>query len=612
MQTRLLAALCATVLVRPLPTPSPLIHTNDNRRAAGMLEHGVLAIRLEARNGVWHPEAEAGVGVEVQAFGEEGKPLQNPGPLIRVPEGTEIRLSVRNAIPGATLVVHGLGTRPAAADDSVVLAPGAVRELRFSAGAPGTYFYWATTTGAALADRRTVDSQLNGAFIVDPAGVKPADHVFVLGIWLDSLTVSGVREEREIPTINGKMFPYTESFTYSVGDSVRWRVINASDRGHPMHLHGFYYRVDSRGTAARDSLYTPSQRRLAVTERLQSGATMTAAWSPDRPGNWIFHCHILFHVAPDLALSPPAHETHAGGMERMSGMVIAIHVRPAPGAAYPATVGEPKRLRLLVQYHPNVYRQDPAFGFVLQQGDTPPARDSIRIPGSPIVVTRGEPLHIAVVNRLTEATAVHWHGIELTSYYDGVPGMSGEPGHVVPSIAPGDSFVAAYTPPRAGTFIYHTHIDDVRQMESGLYGALIVLPPGQAYDSTTDHALVFGRHEYADTIDVLLNGSAHPAPLVLRAGAMHRLRIIMIPSAGAGDVVLRSDTSLVTWRAVAKDGADLPPYQATVRPARQRVAVGETYDFEFTPAGLGKLRLELQFERRNKPHLLVTMPVEVQ
>jgi FtsP/CotA-like multicopper oxidase with cupredoxin domain len=294
-------------------------------------------------------------------------------------------------------------------------------------------------------------------------------------------------------------------------------------------------------------------------------------------------------------------------MERMSGMVIALHVRPAPGAAYPATVGEPRRLRLLVQSRPNVYRQDPGFGFVLQQGDTPPAPDSIAIPGSPIVLTSGDPVHIAVVNRLTEPTAVHWHGIELTSYFDGVPGMSGEPGHVVPSIAAGDSFVAEYTPPRAGTFIYHTHIDDVRQMESGLYGALIVLPPGQAYDSTTDHALVFGLHEYPDTFDVLLNGSAHPAPLVLRAGVTHRLRIIMIPSAGAADVLLLSDTSLVTWRAIAKDGADLPPHQATVRPSRQRIAVGETCDFEFTPGGPGTLRLEL----RDGPDLLVVLPVEV-
>ena len=48
-----------------------------------------------------------------------------------------------------------------------------------------------------------------------------------------------------------------------------------------------------------------------------------------------------------------------------------------------------------------------------------------------------------------------------------------------PAIAPGDSFEARFTPPRAGTFIYHTHIDDIRQPSSGLYGAIIVLEPGQ-------------------------------------------------------------------------------------------------------------------------------------
>lgn len=607
MPTPFSIALCIALSFRPCKTPAPPIHANLNRAPAGQLAHGVLTLHLVASNGLWHPEAEDGFGLDVQAFGEEGKPPQNPGPLIRIPEGTQIHLTLRNAIPGAALVVHGLSTRPAAAADSVVLAPGAVREVRFLAGAPGTYFYWASTTGVPLEQRHKVDSQLSGAFIVDGVGAKPVDHVFVIGVWLDSLTVGGVREEREIPTINGKMFPYTEQFTYSVSDSVRWRVINTSDREHPMHLHGFYYRVNSRGDAARDTVYAPADQRVVVTENLPFGSTMAVAWSPDRPGNWVFHCHILYHVAGDLSLTSAAHHPAMSGMEPMSGLVIALHVRPRPGAAYPATVGEPRRLRLLVQSRPNVYRQEPGFGFVLQQGDTPPAPDSIRIPGSPIVVTRGEPVAIAVVNHLPEPTAVHWHGIELTSYYDGVPGVSGEPGHLLPSIAPGDSFIAAYTPPRAGTFIYHTHIDDVRQMESGLYGALLVLPPGQVYDSTTAHTLVFGWHEYPDTLEVLLNGSTHPPPLLLRAGVTHRLRIIMIPPAGTGDVLLWSDTALVTWRAVAKDGADLASNQATLRPARQRISVGETYDFEFMPAGPATLRLEL----RDGPDVLVTMPVEV-
>jgi FtsP/CotA-like multicopper oxidase with cupredoxin domain len=605
MIIQLCLALCATV--SGTPPPLPRIQANHNDHRAGSLARGVLTLRLEARLGLWHPEAEDGLGIPVLAFAEQGKPLENPGPLIRVAQGTEIQVSVRNTIPGHTLVVHGLMTRPGDAPDSLVIESGAVVDARFQAGEPGTYFYWATTTGAPMNNRRTIDSQLSGAFIVDPAGVKPADHVFVIGVWLDSLTVNGVRDAHEIPTINGKMFPYTESFSYAVGDSVRWRVINASDRPHPMHLHGFFYRVNALGDAVRDTTFAPDRRWLAVTQNIASGTTMAASWSPDRPGNWIFHCHILFHVAGDLSLSPPAGESHSSGMERMSGILIPLHVRPAPGAPTAAAVGAARSLRLVVQSHPRVYRDDPGFGFVLQQGDQVPAPDSIRIPGSPIVLTRGEPVRITIVNRLDEATAVHWHGIELTSYYDGVPGMSGEPGHLLPSIPAADSFVAIYTPPRAGTYIYHTHIDDVRQMESGLYGPLIVLPPGEVYDSTTDHIVVMSIHEYEDTTDILLNGSTHPAPLVLRAGVANRLRFITIPSAGQGDMMLFADSGLATWRAIAKDGADLPPALATVRPARQRVAVGETYDFEVVPVAGQSLRLEL----RHGPVVLARLPVEV-
>jgi FtsP/CotA-like multicopper oxidase with cupredoxin domain len=590
----------------PLVAPLPVIRANHNDRPAGSLANGVLTIRLVARAGMWHPEAEDGIGIPVQAFAEEGRALENPGPLIRVSEGTEIRVRVRNAIAGVTLVVHGLTTHPNEGVDSLVIAPGGERETRFRAGTRGTYFYWATTTGAPLGKRRRVDSQLSGALVVDPIGVQPHDHVFVIGVWIDSLTLQGKRGEREIPTINGKMFPYTESFGYTVGDSVRWRVINASDREHPMHLHGFFYRLDGLGDVRADTLISADRRQWVVTDNLLSGTTMSVTWSPDRPGNWIFHCHILFHVMGDLSLA--SHGRDLGrGMERMSGILIPLHVRAAPGRSYPAVVGTPRTLRLLVQSRPKVYRDDPGFGFVLQDGAHAPAPDSIRIPGSPIVLTRGEPVRINVVNRLHEPTAVHWHGIELTSYYDGVPGVSGEPGNLLPSIAAGDSFAAAYTPPRAGTFIYHTHIDDVKQMEAGLYGPLIVLPPGQMFDSTTDHIVTISLHEYPDTFNVLMNGSVHPEPIVLRAGVPNRLRIVVIPAAGYGELTLLSDTTPVRWRALAKDGADLPAALATERPARQLVSVGETYDFEVTPKEARPLQLELL----DGKVVLGKLPVEV-
>jgi hypothetical protein len=97
---------------------------------------------------------------------------------------------------------------------------------------------------------------------------------------------------REFTALNGRSWPYTERLRYTLGDSVRWRIVNVSFQPHPMHLHGFFFRVDSHGIAriGTDSLYTPEQRRMAVTEVVGIGETASIVWSPDRPGGWIFHC----------------------------------------------------------------------------------------------------------------------------------------------------------------------------------------------------------------------------------------------------------------------------------------------------------------------------------
>jgi FtsP/CotA-like multicopper oxidase with cupredoxin domain len=133
-----------------------------------------------------------------------------------------------------------------------------------------------------------------------------------------------------------------------------------------------------------------------------------------------------------------------------------------------------------------VYGAAPGFGFVIQSGSAPPRADSITIPGPPLLLERGQPARITVVNHLREPTSIHWHGIELDSYYDGVSGWSGMGGNVLPQIEPGDSLIVHFTPPRAGTFIYHSHFSEEKQLGSGMYGPLIVLEPGQRYDPDTD------------------------------------------------------------------------------------------------------------------------------
>ena len=74
--------------------------------------------------------------------------------------------------------------------------------------------------------------------------------------------------------INGKSWPHTEPLEHDVGDTVRWRWVNPSGQPHPMHLHGFYFSVGSRGSWAIDTEYSSDERRLAATETMYPGATI--------------------------------------------------------------------------------------------------------------------------------------------------------------------------------------------------------------------------------------------------------------------------------------------------------------------------------------------------
>jgi FtsP/CotA-like multicopper oxidase with cupredoxin domain len=266
------------------------------------------------------------------------------------------------------------------------------------------------------------------------------------------------------------------------------------------------------------------------------------------------------------------------------------------------SAGEPPReIRLLAQSSPKRFGAIAGLGYAMQEGAVEPARDSIAIPGPLLVLRRGEPVRITVVNHLAEATAVHWHGIELESFPDGIPGWSGTPGRIMPPIAPADSFAAEFVPPRSGTFIYHTHSNEQLQMGGGLYGPLLVVDPERPYDPETDKVILVGGGGPPDSLPQfdfqspgLVNGSSAPPPMDLAAGKTYRLRLININPDWRVIFSLMSDSALARWRPVAKDGADLPPVQRRERTANWLSGPGETADFEFTPAAPGDLRLEVK------------------
>ena len=370
----------------------------------------------------------------------------------------------------------------------------------------------------------------------------------------------------------------------------------------------------------RNRFGRPGPGQLAVTQLMSPFAGMSMTWSPDRPGNWIFHCHFALHLMPD-SISAAPDDPHMRGMV---GLILGIAVsdrRVVRAVAAPPA----RQLRLIAvmdgtEAHGEHARDDPPMHFVLEENGRQTVVGHDISPE--IGLTRGERVAITVVNRLDEPTSVHWHGIELEdSYVDGVPGVSGAGKRLAPEIAPGDSFVATFTPPRSGTFMYHAHVDEVREQRAGLIGALIVRDPGAA-PAPDEHVFFLKGSRRGDPNNAALeiNGEATPDTVVVHAGRPARFRLLSLATVNPVPFVSLTerpdsslapvnDTLLVRWRSLAKDGADLPAEAQAPRPARQMVSIGETYDFEYTPPRAGNLRLEV---RTNNGRLLARVPIRVE
>ena len=454
--------------------------------------------------------------------------------------------------------------------------------------------------------------------------MAPGERVFVLGAWNEPKDTTGPKPwvDRDVMVINGKAWPHTERFTFDVGDTVRWRWVNPTVDAHPMHLHGFYYAVDSRGSWAADTVYRAPDRRRVVTEMLLPGGTMRMHWVAERPGNWLMHCHFAFHVSHFLSLdkipdpvdpgAPDAVDHAKGGM---AGLILGLTVRaPAVRTAAASAAAPPMRtatapvvaarsLRLVSSAVRDTAGGQEPYAYAIQ-----PARpeEAAAVPGGTLVLRRGEPVRLTLVNRLRAPTSVHWHGIEVAdSYVDGVPGWSGTPSRLAPHIAPGDSFVVTFTPPRAGTFMYHAHSNEGHQISHGLYAPLLVLEPGAPHDPGRDLIFITGGDQGAGRV----NRRREPAPVAMRVGVTYRLRLLNINPDRRMVFSLVSPSGLARWRALAKDGADLPPHQARVRPATWLTGPGETADFAYTPTTRGRLRLDLT--AHTAPKWALSVPIHV-
>ncbi len=581
----------------------------------GVMVNDTLRITLEARAAEWRPWGPDGPAIYTHAFATDVETPRVPGPLIRFTTGTPVQVTLRNTLPD-TLAVRGLrdkargGGLAGIIADQIIVPPSGEEVVKFTSNLSGTYSFGAerlsvhTESNTSLPGFVEADRGFQGLVIVDDPDetIYSNERFFLLTHWADTEYPATFLPSTRF-FINGRSWPHTERLIYAQGDTVRWRVINFTGRNHPMHLHGFYFSVDAKGNLVTEQVYEPEERRLVVTEMVAPAETIRMSWVAEEPGNWVFHCHFMRHMSwmqtAPIDGPPPSH-AHSGlaDAELMGGLVLGVTVLPEEGWA-PDDENPRRKLDLFINKKERVFRDDAGYAFVLQNGDEPPPPDSLTFPGSPIILTRGEPTEITVHNRADAALGVHWHGLELESWSDGVPGWSGMPGSVIPAIQPGSSFSVRMTPPRAGTFMYHVHSEPGHQLAQGLYGPFLVMEPGEEWDPETDRYFILGSLGSGDDPPAAVNGETEPSLMEFRAGETYRMRFMHISPDDDKRVTLLKDDEPVEWQFIAKDGADLPPNQARMQPAELDIHVGETYDFRWIPDEPGKytLRIVTTFDR---------------
>ncbi|MDR9456829.1 MAG: multicopper oxidase domain-containing protein [Salegentibacter sp.] len=110
------------------------------------------------------------------------------------------------------------------------------------------------------------------------------------------------------------------------------------------------------------------------------------------------------------------------------------------------------------------------------------------IPGPVLEFTEGEYAKIHVTNNMDEETSVHWHGLLLPNFFDGVPYLS------TPPIRPGETFTYEFALKQSGTYWYHSHTG--LQEQRGVYGAIQINPKEPEFEY--DHDLVLTLSDWMD------------------------------------------------------------------------------------------------------------------
>lgn len=251
------------------------------------------------------------------------------------------------------------------------------------------------------------------------------------------------------------------------------------------------------------------------------------------------------------------------------------------------------------------------------------------IPGPTLTFQEGDYAIIYVKNEMDVETSVHWHGILLPNFYDGVPYLT------TPPILPGETQKYEFPLKQSGTFWYHSHT--MLQEQSGVYGSIVIEPKEKTLEYDSDLVILLSDWTNQKAMSVMRNlkrgnewytikkGTATPLNQVIGRGGFgaqlnfwkqrmegadiadiyydtflnNGKKTTEYPDFNPGDKVrvrfINGSASSQFWLTfggmdpllVSADGIDVEP----VLHNKTFIAIAETYDFIITIPDRGKVEI---------------------
>ncbi|GAA0135193.1 multicopper oxidase family protein [Paenibacillus sp. YSY-4.3] len=245
---------------------------------------------------------------------------------LMVKKGEKVRIRLINAgYLSHTMHLHGhefkvvasdgqpVNSPAVIADQGIAIAPGERYDIEFTADNPGSWLLEEHGSEDRVKNMRAVIQYEGSSVRSDNSNAleklpqfdlmkygRQAKTKFALNQLFDQEVLLNLNTEMQdgemVYTINGKVFPDTDSIKVDQGEKVKLTFVNQSKtEDHPMHLHGHFFQVLSKDGQALDGAPV-----IKDTLNVKPGEKYVVAFEADNPGEWMFHCHDLHHASAGM------------------------------------------------------------------------------------------------------------------------------------------------------------------------------------------------------------------------------------------------------------------------------------------------------------------------